>query len=77
MTKERQELSRSNEHITLCIESVEHRLEAVRTGIQREHIFREEMNMPDVVVERAEALVKSAQMLLAVAQERAKKGAKR
>jgi hypothetical protein len=68
---------RERERLAQCIESVEHRLEAVRTGIRREDIFREEMNMPNVVVERAEALVKSAQLLLSVAQDRAKKGAKR
>lgn len=61
-----------DDRLRQCIETVEARLEHVKTGLQREHIFREDMNMPNVVVERAEALLNSAQLLLSVARERAK-----
>lgn len=61
-----------DERLRQCIATVEDRLEHVRTGVQREHIFREDMNMPNVVVDRVEALLHSVQFLLGVARERSK-----
>jgi hypothetical protein len=62
----------TTDRLQLCIESVNARLESITTALRREVIFAEDMKMPHVVVERAEALVESAQLLLAVAMERDK-----
>ena len=64
--------TKQDERLQQCIESVGARLEAIATAQRREVIFVEDMGMPNVVVERAESLVQSAQLLLAVARERAK-----
>lgn len=61
-----------DERLQRCIESVDARLESITTALRREVIFDHDMNTPHAVVERAKALVESAQLLLAVARERDK-----
>lgn len=61
-----------DERLQRCIESVDARLESITNAMRREVIFDQEMKMPHEVVARAEGLVQSAQLLLAVAKERDK-----
>jgi hypothetical protein len=65
-------MTKRDQQLWQCIESIHERAEGIANAIRREAIFREEMGMPNVVVERAAALVKSAELLLSVARERAK-----